>query len=117
MLSKLAILETPINPPRLYKCFTNVIPEFRWRTKQTLIRLGNLGAQAFPKHSQATYKKASPKPNSQAQNPKNNPNQKHNPKHKQKNRLSTQKTLQQQPNKEKKPIIQNESLLSILLIL
>jgi hypothetical protein len=59
-----------------------------------------LGAQALPKHSQATWKKASPKPNSQAQNPKNNQNQKCNPKHKQKNRLGTQKHLQQQPNKE-----------------
>jgi hypothetical protein len=60
-----------------------------------------LGAQAVPKHSQATWKKHAPKPNSQAQNPKNNPNKKHNPKHKVKIRLGMQKVLQQQPNKEK----------------
>ena len=70
--------------------------------KQTLTRLGNLGAQAFPKRSQAAWKKASPKPNSQAKNSENNPNKKQSPKHKAKSRLCTQKLLQQQPKKEKK---------------
>ena len=69
--------------------------------KQTLIRLGSLGVQAFPKHSQATWKKASPKPNSQPKNSENNLNQKCNPKHKAKSRLCTQKLLQQQPRKKK----------------
>jgi len=55
---------------------TSQQPNRQYQTKQTLTWLGNLGAQAFPKQSQATYKKPIPKPNSQPKNPKNNPNTK-----------------------------------------
>jgi hypothetical protein len=54
-----------------------------------------------PSISQATWKKASPKSNSQAKNSENNPNNKQSPKHKAKSRLCAQKLLQQQPKKEK----------------
>ena len=64
--------------------------------------MGSWEPKQFPSTPKQHTKKASPKPNSQAKNPKDNPNTKQNPKHKQKNRLGTQKTLQQQPKEEKK---------------